>query len=128
MNEVKTPKKPLIFYYCVTLLVLLLFNFWMMPHIVRMQVKEVDYGTFMSMTEEGSVGRVEIQYNQILFTDKEENTVYKTGLMDDPGLTERLYQSGAVFASEIIEQTSPVLSFLLSWVLPLLVFLVLGSI
>lgn len=127
MNEVKTPKKPLIFYYCVTLLVLLLFNFWMMPHIVRMQVKEVDYGTFMSMTEEGSVGRVEIQYNQILFTDKEENTVYKTGLMDDPGLTERLYRSGAVFASEIIEQTSPVLSFLLSWVLPLLVFFGIGQ-
>lgn len=127
MNEVKTPKKPLIFYYCVMLVILLLFNFWMMPHIARMQVKEVDYGTFMSMTEEKKVGLVEIQYNQIIFTDKDENVVYKTGLMNDPGLTERLYQSGAVFASEIIEQTSPILNFFLSWILPLLIFFCIGQ-
>lgn len=127
MNEVKTPKKPLIFYYCIALIVLLFFNFWIMPHLMRMQVKEVDYGTFMSMTEEKNVGLVEIHNNQIVFTDKEEDSVYKTGLMNDPGLTERLYQSGAVFASEIIEQTSPFLSFLLSWILPLVIFIGIGQ-
>lgn len=84
-----------------------------------MQVKEVDYGTFMPMTEEENIGRVEIRDNKIIFTDKTENKVYKTGLMDDPGLTERLYQSGAIFTSEIIEQASPLLSFLLTWILPL---------
>lgn len=127
MNEVKTPKRPLILFYCITLLVLLFFNFWIFPHLVQMQVKEVDYGTFMSMTEEGNVGRVEVQDNQIIFTDKEESAIYKTGIMEDPGLTERLYQSGAVFASEIIEQASPFLSILLSWVLPLLVFFGIGQ-
>lgn len=127
MNEVKTPKRPLILFYCITLLVLLFFNFWIFPHLVQMQVKEVDYGTFMSMTEEGNVGRVEVQDNQIIFTDKEEGAIYKTGIMEDPGLTERLYQSGAVFASEIIEQTSPFLSILLSWILPLLVFFGIGQ-
>ena len=127
MNEIKTPKRPLIFYYGITLLILLLFNFWMMPHIMQMQVREVDYGTFMSMTEEKDIGRVEIQYNQIIFTNKAEDTVYKTGLMNDPGLTERLYQSGAVFASEIIEQTSPLFSFILSWVVPVIFFFVIGQ-
>ena len=127
MNEVKTPKKPLIFYYCLMLIILLFVNFWMMPHIMQMQVREVDYGTFMSMTEEKDIGRVEIQYNQIIFTNKAEDTVYKTGLMNDPGLTERLYQSGAVFASEIIEQTSPLFSFILSWVVPVIFFFVIGQ-
>lgn len=127
MNEVKTPKKPLIFYYCLMLIILLFVNFWMMPHIMQMQVREVDYGTFMSMTEEKDIGRVEIQYNQIIFTNKAEDTVYKTGLMNDPGLTERLYQSGAVFASEIIEQTSPFFSFILSWVVPVILFFAIGQ-
>lgn len=126
MNEVKTPKKPLIFYYGVTLLVLVLFNFLMLPHFVQSQIQKVDYGTFMSKIEEGKIDRVEIQSNKILFTEKEGDRIYKTGLMDDSGLTERLYRSGATFASEIIEQTSPFLSFLLSWVLPLLVFFGIG--
>lgn len=127
MNEVKTPKKPLFFYYGVTLLVLVLFNFLMLPHFVQSQIQEVDYGTFMSKIEEGKIDRVEIQSNKILFTEKEGDRIYKTGLMDDSGLTERLYRSGATFASEIIEQTSPFLSFLLSWVMPLLVFFGIGQ-
>lgn len=127
MNEVKTPKKPILFYYGIALLVLMLFNFWLMPHIVQMQVKEVDYGTFMSMIEDEKIGRVEIQDNKIIFTDKEDSTIYKTGLMNDPELTMRLYQSGAKFASEIIEPTSPLLSFLLSWILPLLIFFGIGQ-
>ncbi|MDO5540840.1 MAG: ATP-dependent zinc metalloprotease FtsH [Eubacteriales bacterium] len=127
MNEVKTPKKPILFYYGIALLVLMLFNFWLMPRIVQMQVKEVDYGTFMSMIEEEKIGRVEIQNNKIIFTDKEDSMIYKTGLMNDPELTMRLYQSGAKFASEIIEPTSPLLSFLLSWILPLLIFFGIGQ-
>lgn len=127
MNEVKTPKRPLLFYYGITLLVLILFNFLVLPRVAQAQVTEVDYGTFMSMTEEGNIGRVEVQTNKILFTDKAESTVYKTGLMNDPGLTERLYQSGAIFTSEIIEQTSPLLAFLLSWILPLLIFIGIGQ-
>lgn len=127
MNEVKTPKKPILFYYGIALLVLMLFNFWLMPHIVQMQVKEVDYGTFMSMIEEEKIGRVEIQNNKIIFTDKEDSMIYKTGLMNDPELTMRLYQSGAKFASEIIEPTSPLLSFLLTWILPLLIFFGIGQ-
>lgn len=127
MNEVKTPKKPLIFYYGIALLILILFNFLALPYIVQQQVQEVDYGTFMSMTEAENIGRVEIQSNKIIFTDKAESNIYKTGLMDDPGLTERLYRSGASFTSEIIEQASPLLSFLLTWVLPLLVFFGVGQ-
>lgn len=127
MNEVKTPKRPLLFYYGITLLVLILFNFLVLPRVAQAQVTEVDYGTFMSMTEEGNIGRVEVQTNKILFTDKAESTVYKTGLMNDSGLTERLYQSGAIFTSEIIEQTSPLLVFLLSWILPLLIFIGIGQ-
>lgn len=99
----------------------------MLPHFVQSQIQEVDYGTFMSKIEEGKIDRVEIQSNKILFTEKEGDRIYKTGLMDDSGLTERLYRSGAIFASEIIEQTSPFLSFLLSWVMPLLVFFGIGQ-
>lgn len=127
MNEVKSPKKPLLFYYCIALVLLMLFNFLVLPHFIEAQVKEVDYGTFMSMTEEGNIGRVEVRTNKIIFTDKGESTVYKTGLMDDPTLLDRLHQSGAIFGSEIIEQTSPLLTFLLSWVLPLLLFFGIGQ-
>ena len=127
MKEVKTPKKPLIFYYCIVMLVLMLFNFLAMPWLVQRQVKEVDYGTFMSMIEEENVGEVEIQDNKIVFTDKDNSTIYKTGKMDDPTLTERLYRSGATFASEIVEQASPLLSFLLTWVLPLVIFIGVGQ-
>ena len=127
MNEVKRPKKPLIFYYCVVMLILMLFNFLAMPWLIERQIKEVDYGTFMSMTEEKNIGQVDIQNNQIVFTDKEGKQIYKTGLMDDPSRTERLYEAGAVFSSEIVEETSPLLSFLLSWILPIVVFVGLGQ-
>ncbi|MBP3489509.1 MAG: ATP-dependent zinc metalloprotease FtsH [Roseburia sp.] len=127
MNEVKRPKKPLIYYYFIVLMVVMLFNLLLMPQILERQIRETDYGTFMSMTEEQNIGRVQIQDNQILFTDKDETTVYKTGLMDDPGLVERLKDSGAVFSSEIIEEASPVLSFLLTWILPLVIFIAFGQ-
>ena len=127
MNEVKSPKKPLVFYYLIVMLVVMLVNALILPRLAERAIQEVDYGTFMSMTEKGEIGKVQIQSNQILFTDQEENTVYKTGPMDDPGLVERLYASGAEFTSEIIEQTSPLLTLLFSWLLPILIFVVLGQ-
>ena len=127
MNEVKSPKKPLLYYYGIVLLVLMLFNFLAMPWLAQRQVREVDYGTFMTMTEEKQIGQVEVQENQILFTDKDSGQIYKTGVMDDPDLIYRLKDSGAVFASEIVEQMSPFLSFLLSWLLPILIFVGLGQ-
>ncbi len=127
MQEVKKPRKPLIYYYMIALAVLLLFNLIAMPNINNARVKEVDYGTFMAMTEEKNIGSVEIQDNQIMFTDRENENIYKTGLMDDPQLVERLYQSGADFASEIIEETSPVLTLLLTWILPLILFIAIGQ-
>ena len=127
MNEVKKPKKPLIYYYGIVLVVLLLFNFLALPWLSQRQVKEVDYGTFMTMTEEKQIGKVEVQDNQILFTDKDEKQIYKTGLMTDPDLVNRLKASGAEFSSEIQEQMSPVLSFLLSWLVPILFFVGIGQ-
>ena len=129
MQEVKKPKKPLIFYYVVAMLVLLLFNFLAMPWLAQRRIQEVDYGTFMSMTEEGSIGQVEVQEqeNQILFTDKEYQHIYKTGMMPDPELTQRLYDSGASFTGEIIKQADPILSFLLSWILPIVIFILIGQ-
>lgn len=127
MNEVKSPRKPLIYYYGVVILVLMLFNFLAMPWLAQRQIREVDYGTFMQMTENQEIGRVEVQENQILFTDKEDTQIYETGLMNDPDLIYRLKDSGAVFAGEIVEQMSPFLSFLLSWVLPIAIFAGLGQ-
>lgn len=127
MKEVKTPKKPLIYYYAVALVVLSLLNFLVMPWLAEKQVKEVDYGTFMTMTEECDIGKVEVETNQILFTDKEGNKIYKTGIMNDPGLIDRLHASGAQFSSEIVEQMSPFLSALLTWVLPVIIFVFLGQ-
>ena len=127
MKEVKTPKKPLIYYYAVALVALSLLNFLVMPWLAEKQVKEVDYGTFMTMTEECDIGKVEVETNQILFTDKEGNKIYKTGIMNDPGLIDRLHASGAQFSSEIVEQMSPFLSALLTWVLPVLIFVFLGQ-
>ena len=126
MKEVKTPKKPLLYYYSIAILVVLLFNFLVMPLIVRQQVEEVDYGTFMTMTENREIGQVEIESNQILFTNKDGSKVYKTGVLDDPGLVERLHASGAEFASEIVEQMSPFLS-ILTWVLPVVLFVAIGQ-
>ena len=127
MNEVKKPKKPLIYYYVIALLIIMLFNLLLMPKMLERQIRETDYGTFMTMTEEKNIGRVQIQDNQIIFTDKEERTIYKTGLMNDPGLVERLKESGAVFSSEIIEETSPLLSILLTWIMPMVIFIALGQ-
>ena len=127
MNEVKQPKKPLAYYYGIVLLLLLVFNWLVMPLITDAKIKEVDYGTFMSMTEQKNIGRVEIEDNQILFTDKGETQVYKTGVMQDPDLVQRLYDAGATFSSEIVEETSPLLAFLLSFIVPLVLFIALGQ-
>ena len=127
MREVKTPKKPLIYYYALALLILSLLNFFVMPWLAEKQVKEVDYGTFMTMTEDKDVGQVEVQENQIVFTNKDNTKIYKTGVMNDPDLIERLHASGAQFSSEIVEQMSPFLSALLTWVLPGVIFIVLGQ-
>ena len=126
MNTVKSPKKPLIFYYLIFMLALFLFNALLMPNISEMRIEEVDYGTFITMTEDKQIDQVEIQTNRILFTDK-EGKVYKTGLMDDPNRTERLYASGAQFSSEIIEEMSPLLSFFVSWIVPMLIIILLGQ-
>ena len=127
MKEVKPSKKPLAIYYAIVLLVLLVLNLVFVPWLTERQVKEVDYGTFMSMTAEKQIGKVDIQSNQIVFTDKEEKQIYKTGLMNDPGLTQRLYDAGAQFSSEIVEQGSPVLSFLIWFALPILLFSFIGN-
>ena len=127
MNEVKKPKKPLIYYYAIVMLALMLINTLIVPLFAQQRVTEVDYGTFMSMTEEGNLGLVEVENNQIIFTDKAEEKIYKTGRMDDDGLIDRLYKSGAKFSSEIVEETSPLLSFLLSWLLPIAFFVILGQ-
>ena len=127
MNEVKNPKKPLVYYYAIVILVILALNFLAVPWLSQRQVKEVDYGTFMTMTENQEIGRVEVQNNQILFTNKDDTQVYKTGLMDDPDLIYRLKDSGAEFSSEIVEQMSPFLSFLLTWLLPIVFFVALGQ-
>ena len=127
MKEVKTPRKPLAIYYALVLLMLLLLNFVLLPWMGERQIKEVDYGTFMTMTEEKNIGRVDIESNQIIFTDKDETQVYRTGLMNDTGLTERLYDAGATFSSEIVEQSSPVLNFLIWFVLPIILFSAIGN-
>ncbi len=127
MKEVKQPKKPLIFYYLIVILALMLFNALIMPWFTQGQIQEVDYGTFMDMTKAKEIGLVEVQDNQILFTDKDETTVYKTGVMFDPGLVDRLDESGATFSQEIVEEMSPLTTILLSWILPMVIFIGLGQ-
>lgn len=128
MKEVKTPKKPIISYYLIILAVMLLFNFLIMPSFAARQIKNADYGDFMKMTEEGKIDKVQVEDEQILFTLKDSKTVYKTGRMDDPNLTERLYDAGITsFNKEIVEQMSPLLSLILSWVLPIVIFILLGQ-
>ena len=129
MNEVKRPKKPLIYYYGIICLALILFNLLALPTLSERQIKEVDYGTFMTMTENGEIGRAEIQEqeNRILFTDKDETTIYKTAMVDDPELTDRLHQADIPFYGQEIQQESPILTFLLSWVLPLVIFIAIGQ-
>lgn len=128
MKEVKSPKKPLFYYYGIVLLIIIVFNVLVAPMLTKTMVKEVDYGTFMSKIEDKKIDDVQIEDNQILFTDKDDaNTVYKTGVMEDPTLTERLYKAGAKFSKEIDQQMSPVASFLLTGVLPLVIFIALGQ-
>lgn len=124
MKEVKSPKKPLIYYYAIALLAVLVFNLFVGPMLMRSQVNEVDYGTFMKMTEEKQIGKVEVEDSQILFTDKDEKTIYSTTPMEDPALTERLYDSGAVFTKEIQKTTSPLLTYLL----PIVIFFCAGAV
>ena len=129
MNEVKRPKKPLLYYYGIILLVLMLFNLLALPRFAEGQVIEVDYGTFMSMTENGQIGRVELQEqeNRILFTNQEETAIYKTAMVDDPELTQRLHDAGIPFYGQEIRQESPILSFLLTWILPMVIFIAIGQ-
>ena len=128
MKEVKSPKKPLIFYYGIALLVIVLFNVIVSPLLIKARVVEVDYGTFMSMIEQKKIGNVEVKNDQIIFTEKDnEKVIYKTGAMNDPTLTQRLYNSGAKFSKDIETTTSPIVGFLLTFVLPLLIFIGLGQ-
>ena len=128
MQEVKQPnKKPFIFYYMIALIVIILINSLLVPQIVQRAVKEVDYNTFMQMTYDKQIDEVQVQDNQIVFTAKNDKTIYKTGLMDDPDRTQRLYDSGAKFSSEIVEEASPLLSFLISWLLPLIIIIGFGQ-
>ena len=128
MQEVKQPnKKPFIFYYLIALVAIMLINSLLVPQIVQRAVKEVDYNTFMQMTYDKQIDEVQVQDNQIVFTAKDDKTIYKTGLMDDPDRTQRLYDSGAKFSSEIVEEASPVLSFLISWLLPIVFIVGLGQ-
>lgn len=128
MQEVKQPnKKPFIFYYMIALIVIILINSLLVPQIVQRAVKEVDYNTFMQMTYDKQIDEVQVQDNQIVFTAKDDKTIYKTGMMDDPDRTQRLYDSGAKFSSEIVEEASPILSFLISWLLPLIIIIGFGQ-
>lgn len=127
MKEVKTPKKPLLYYYGIVLLVIFLFNAVVYPLLLRSQMKEVDYGTFMSMTEEKNIGQVQIDNSQIIFTDKDNTGIYKTGIMEDPALVQRLYESGAEFAKDIEKTMSPLLSIFLTVFLPIIIFAIIGQ-
>ena len=129
MHEVKKPKKPLIYYYVIVMVVLLLFNLLVTPYINQPDIEDVDYGTFMSMTENQQIGQVQVQQqeNYIIFTNKDGSKVYRTGMMPDDALTQRLYDSGAKFNGEIIQQTDPWITILISWVLPIIIFIALGQ-
>ena len=127
MKEVKPPRKPLFYYYGIALVVLLLINFLLVPLVAHHAVQEVDYGTFMTMTENKEIGKVEVEDNQIIFTNKDGSKIYKTGPMNDPDLTQRLYDAGVEFTRDIVEQTSPLLSVVLTWVLPIVLFIAVGQ-
>ncbi|MDD6223310.1 MAG: ATP-dependent zinc metalloprotease FtsH [Lachnospiraceae bacterium] len=127
MKEVKSPKKPLIYYYGIVFLILILFNLIITPLIQNSRIEETDYGTFMEMTNNKEIGLVEVDDNEIIFTNKDQSKVYKTGAMNDPNLTQRLYDSGATFTKNIDRQTSPLVTFLVSFVLPVVIFIALGQ-
>lgn len=126
-NEVKPPKKPMIFYYLIAILIVLCLNFLLFPTILERQIKEVGYETFMQMMEDKDIGKVSVDDNQIIFTDKEGQNIYKTGTMNDPDLVKNLYDSGAEFSSEIVEESSPFMNILLGWVLPIVIFTAIGQ-
>lgn len=128
MKEVKQPKKPLIFYYLIVLIIIMVLNFIFVPWFAERSIEEVDYGTFISMTDDKKIDEVDIeaQSNVIYFTGKDDKKVYKTAMVSDENLTERLYKSGAKFSGQEIKQTSPILSFILSWIVPILIFTLLG--
>ena len=127
MNEVNRPRKPLLIFYLAVLLILFMWNSMIAPMVAEQEIKEVDYGTFMTMTEKQQVGKVQIESNKILFTNKDGSKTYKTGVMNDPDLVNRLHASGAEFTSEIVEEMSPAASFFLNWILPIIIFVVLGQ-
>ena len=127
MNEVNRPRKPLLIFYIAVLLILFLWNSMIFPMVAEQEIKEVDYGTFMTMTEKNQIGKVQIGSNKILFTNKDGSKTYKTGIMNDPDLVNRLHASGAEFTSEIVEEMSPAASFFLNWILPIIIFVVLGQ-
>ena len=127
MKEVKSPKKPLAYYYVIIVSILLLFNLFFAPSLMRRQVQEVDYGTFMSMIDEKNIGKVEVEDSEILFTDKDETKIYTTGAMNDPTLTQRLYDCGAQFTKEVQKTTSPLLGYFITGILPLLIFIGIGQ-
>ena len=129
MNEVKKPRKPLFYYYIIALICLLLFNALVMPWLLERRIKTVDYNTFISMTEEKNIGQVSIsdQNNTVTFTDKENENVYKTAMVEDRDLIQRLYEAGASFSGEEIQQVSPLLSIFVSWVVPILIFVGIGQ-
>ena len=127
MNEIKRPRRPILIFYIVFLLLLFVFNGMLLPKMAEQQVKEVDYGTFMTMTENGQIGSVQIEDNKILFSSKDGSKLYKTGVVNDPDLVNRLHASGAEFNSRIVEEMSPTTNFLVSWVLPILIFFALGQ-
>ena len=121
-SEIKNPRKPFAYYLMIVMLVLFLVNTWVLPFLAGQRVETVDYATFMNMTLQDEVGLVQIEYNQIIFTDRAQEKYYRTGVVEDPGLTERLHAHGAVFGSEIQEETSPLLTLFLSWGMPLILF------
>ena len=127
MKEVKSPKKPLLYYYAIITVVIILFNLLLTPTLMKSQIADVDYGTFMTMINDKNIGKVEIDDSKILFTDKKNTKVYSTGVMNDPTLTQRLYNSGATFTKEVQKTTSPVLSFFLTIILPFLIFIGIGQ-
>jgi cell division protease FtsH len=127
MNEVKRPQRPLLIFYIALLILLFLYNSMLAPMLAEQEIKEVDYGTFMTMTEKNQIGKVQIESNKILFTNKDGSKTYKTGIMNDPDLVNRLHASGAEFTSEIVEEMSPAASFFLNWILPIIIFVVLGQ-
>ena len=126
MKEVKTPRKQLVYYWIAAAAVILVLNLFVLPRVQTARVETVDYGTFMTMTEEGKIKEVQIESNAIYFTDGEDK-IYRTGLMDDTGLTERLHGAGIKFSSEIVEEASPLMAIFLNWVLPLGIFYFLWS-